>query len=121
MQTTAGERAVPYREVVGWLGTTTLLLLVLAPGPAAPARAGPPPRPRLPPPPALRTDIDGARLERRGDGSLRKVDAEARFEGIVHPDGRVEVRDLPDARVEFTTGRASVDWVLGFIRAIERP
>jgi hypothetical protein len=121
MQTTTGARAVPYREVMGWLGTTTLVLLVLAPGPATPTRAGPPPRPRLPPPPAVRTDIDGSRLERRDDGSLRKVDAEARFEGIIHPDGRVEVRDLPDARVELTTGRASVDWVLGFIRAIENP
>ena len=88
---------------------------------AAPSHAAPPPRPRLPPPPSLRTDADGTRFERQSDGSLRKVDTEARFVGIVRPDGEVEIRDLPDARVEFTTGVRVMDWMLGFARAVEGP
>jgi hypothetical protein len=81
-----------------------------------------PPAPRLrPPPPSVRTNADGARLQHRDDGTLRRLDTEARFEGIIHPDGRVEVRDIPDGRVEFTTGRGMVDWMLGFARAVEGP
>jgi len=87
---------------------------------AASAHAAPPP-PRLPPPPSLRTDADGARLERQSDGSLRQVDTEARFVGTVRPDGRVEVRDMPDGRIEFTTGVGVVDWMLAFGRAVEGP
>lgn len=94
---------------------------LLALGVVAPAVAAPAPRPRLPPPASLREDVDGARLERRGDGSLRQRNVDARFEGIIHDDGSVEVRQLPDARVEFTTGNGVVDWMLGFTRAIARP
>ena len=90
-------------------------------GLAVSAAAAPAPRPRLPPPASLREDVDGARLERRGDGTLRQRDANARFEGIIHDDGSVEIRQLPDARVEFTTGVGVVDWMLNFTRAIERP
>jgi hypothetical protein len=89
-------------------------------GLAASAHAAPPPRLR-PPPPSVRADAEGSRLQRRDDGTLRQLDTEARFEGIIHPDGRVEVRELPDARVELTTGRGVVDWMLGFARAVERP
>lgn len=91
-----------------WLGLVTAV------------HAAPAPRPRLPPP-SLREDADGARLERRSDGTLRRVDTEERFVGIVHDDGRVEIVDIPDGRVEFTTGSSVVDWMLGFTRAIERP
>ena len=87
---------------------------------AASVHAAPPPRPRLPPP-SVREDSERARLERRGDGTLRQRDVDAGFEGIIHEDGSVEVRELPDARVEFTTGRGVVDWMLNFTRAIERP
>lgn len=110
---------MPYRgDMGGRLGVALgLWVAVLAP----PGHAAPPPRPRLPPPPSLRTDADRTRFERQSDGSLRKVDAEARFVGIVRPDGAVEIRDLPDARVEFTTGVRVVDWMLGFARAVEGP
>lgn len=88
---------------------------------ATAAQAAPPP-PRLPREPTLRVDdITGPRLERYGDGTLRHVDPQARFVGVIHPDGRVELRDIPDARVDFTTGVRTVDWMLGFVRAIEAP
>lgn len=90
-------------------------------GLAVSAAAAPAPRPRLPPPTSLREDVDGARLERRGDGTLRQRNADARFEGIIHDDGSVEIRQLPDLRAEFTTGVGVVDWMLNFTRAIERP
>jgi hypothetical protein len=49
------------------------------------------------------------------------VDADARFVGTIHPDGRVEIRDMPNVTLEFTTGRRVVDWMLAFGRAIEGP
>lgn len=101
------------------LGVVTGLLALGLP---AVTLAAAPPAPRLrPPPPSVRTDIEGSRLQRRDDGTLRQRDADARFEGIIHPDGSVEVRELPDARVELTTGRSMVDWMLGFARAVEGP
>jgi hypothetical protein len=117
--TTAGDPTVPYRgDVGGRLGVTMGLWAL---GLAASAHAAPPPRPRLPPPPSLRTNAEGARLERQADGSFRQVDTDARFVGVVHSDGRVEIRDTPDARVEFTTGVRVVDWMLAFTRAVEGP
>lgn len=115
----AAAAGVPYRGAMGRSFGIAVGLGVLAL--AAQAHAAPPPRPRLPPPTTLRTETDGARLQRQGDGSLRQVDTEAGFVGTVHPDGRVELRDIPDGRVEFTTGRASVDWVLNFVRAVQGP
>jgi hypothetical protein len=119
MHATAAIPGVPYRGAMGRsfgmaMGLGALVL-------AAQARAAPPPRPRLPPPTSLRTDADGVRLRRQADGSLRQVDTEAGFVGTVHGDGRVEIRDIPDGRVEFTTGRATVDWMLNFVRAVQSP
>ncbi len=111
----------PFGIAVGPVALGPVALGLVALGLAASASAAPPPRPRLPPPPSLRTSSEGARLERQGDGTLRQVDTEARFVGTVHDDGRVEIRDIPDGRIEFTTGRGVVDWMLGFVRAVERP
>jgi hypothetical protein len=88
---------------------------------AATGHAAPAPPPRLPAPPSVRTDAEGPRLRRHDDGTLRHVDAEGRFVGIVHEDGRVEVRELPDVTVEFTTGVGMVDWMLGLAHAVARP
>jgi hypothetical protein len=112
---------VPYRGAMGRIFGMAMGLCVLAL--AAQAHAAPPPRPRLPPPASLRVDAESerARLQRQDDGSLRQVDTEAGFVGTVHGDGRVEIRDIPDGRVEFTTGRATVDWMLNFVRAVQSP
>jgi hypothetical protein len=117
----AAATPVPYRGAMGrpfGMAMGTWALALAAQAHAAPP---PPPPPRLPPPTSVRTKADGARLQRQDDGSLRQVDGEARFVGTIHRDGRVEIRDLPDLRVEFTTGRGVVDWMLGFTRAVQRP
>jgi hypothetical protein len=112
---------VPYRGAMGRSFGMAMGICVLAL--AAHAHAAPPPRPRLPPPSSLRLDAESerARLQRQDDGSLRQVDTEAGFVGTVHRDGRVKIRDIPDGRVEFTTGRATVDWMLNFVRAVQSP
>lgn len=118
--TTEDGPPLPYHgEMGGRLGVATGLVGLWL---ATTAHAAAPPPPRLrPPPPSVRTEIEGSRLQRRDDGTLRQHDTDARFEGIIHPDGSVEIRELPDARVEFTTGRGVVDWMLGFVRAVEGP
>lgn len=83
--------------------------------------AAPAPPPRLPRPTTLHTTADGVRLQLQPDGTLRHVDVEGRFVGIVYPDGRVELRDLPEVQVEFTTGIQTVDWMVNMARAIEGP
>lgn len=103
-------------RVLGMVAGAGLLLAALGG-----AHAAPPPPPRLPRLPSLRTSTDAPTVQQHPDGTLRRVDEEGRFQGIIHPDGRVELRDLPDARVEFETGIRTVDWMLGFARAVERP
>jgi hypothetical protein len=111
---------VPYRVGMGIRLGVAMGLLAL--GLVASAHAAPPPPPRLrPPPPSFRADAERSRLRHHDDGTLRRLDTEARFEGIVHPDGRVEIRDVPDGRVELTTGVRVMDWMLGFARAVEGP
>jgi len=119
MHTTATRREVPYRGAMG--GRLAIATVLLGSCVVGSAHAAPAPRPRLPPPPSLRTDAEGTRFERRADGALQQVNAEGRFVGVVYDDGRVDIFDLPDTRVEFTTGGAVVDWMLGFARAVESP
>src|SRR5690606_11009076 len=99
----ADRRRRPYRggmgRVLGMVAGAGLLLAALGG-----AHAAPPPPPRLPRLPSLRTSTDAPTVQQHPDGTLRRVDEEGRFQGIIHPDGRVELRDLPDARVEFETG-----------------
>jgi hypothetical protein len=110
---------VPYRGAMGGrLGAAMGLGLLLVG--LGIAHAAPPPPPRLPRGPSLRVDAVGPQLRPQDDGTLRHLDPDARFVGVIHPDGRVELRDLPDVDPEFTTGVRTVDWMLGLAHAITR-
>jgi len=101
-------------------GVIVVITTVTAPAIAAAALAPPPP-PRLPAPHRIRRQSDETRLERRDDGSLRYVDREANFVGIIEPDGRVRIRDTPGIEPDLRTGVETMDWVMEMGRAVVRP
>lgn len=82
------------------------------------AFAAPPPPPRLPAPPTVRASQALPLLHRQDDGSLRHVNTEGRFVGTIHPDGRVELRDLPGTEVELRTPFRVTTWLVGMAQAI---
>ena len=91
-------------------GMAGALAMLALPGMAG---AAPPPPPRLPAPHTMELPTEPLPLRPQPDGTLHHVDTEARFVGIVHPDGRVEFRDLPGTEVEIRTPLAVTNWLVG--------
>ncbi len=84
------------------------------------ALAAPPPPPRIPAPHTLRAESEIPSMVTLADGSLRYLDADARFVGVIHPDGRVVIRDLPNAEVSASVlGIPVLDWAIGMNRAVD--